>query len=80
MELTFAKTSGTVIWKSKKKNGQQLTCASPLTIPETIARHISAPVPFSILKWRMKLTFDSYRCKRLLVLLTVIELVLHSLF
>ena len=25
----------------------------PVTIPETIAGHISVPVPFSLLKWRM---------------------------
>ena len=35
------------------KIGQQLTAASPLTIPETIAGRISAPAPFLFLKWRM---------------------------
>ena len=30
------------------------TAASSVTIPETIAGRISAPVPFSLLKWRKK--------------------------
>ena len=42
-ELTFAKTSGIVT-----------SAASSVTIPETIAGPISAPVPFSLLKWRKK--------------------------
>ena len=33
-----------------------LTSASPVTIPETIAGHISAPVPLSFLKWRMPIS------------------------
>jgi len=33
--------------------GQQLTGTSPVTIPQTIG-HISAPIPFPILKWRMR--------------------------
>ena len=43
-ELTFAKTSGIV--------------ASPVTIPETIARHISTPVPFSFLKLGILIHFQ----------------------
>ena len=50
VELFFAKKSGTVTGKGKKTS-QQLTSASPITIPETIAGRISAPVPFSFLKW-----------------------------
>ena len=49
-ELTFAKTSGNVTI-NKEKNGQQLTGASPITIPETIAGQISAPVPLWFVKW-----------------------------
>ena len=45
-ELTFAKSSGTI-----SRTGQQLTGASPVTLPETIAGRIQAPVPFSFLKW-----------------------------
>ena len=41
-ELTFAMTSGTVT-----------SVTSPVAIPETIAGHILAPVPFSFLKWRI---------------------------
>ena len=43
-ELTFAKTSAIVT-----------IAASSVTIPETIAGRISAPVPFSLLKWRRNL-------------------------
>ena len=45
-ELTFAKSSGTI-----SRTGQQLTGASAVTLPETIAGRIQAPVPFSFLKW-----------------------------
>ena len=45
-ELTFAKSSGTI-----SRTGQQLTGASPVTLPETIVGRIQAPVPFSFLKW-----------------------------
>ena len=41
-ELTFAMTSGTVT-----------SVTSPVTIPETIAGHISVPVPYSLLKWQI---------------------------
>ena len=51
-ELTFPKTSGTVT-KDRDKISQQLTSASPVTIPGTIAAHISAPVPFSFVIRRM---------------------------
>ena len=47
-ELTFAKSSGTI-----SRTGQQLTGASPVTLPETIAGRIYAPVPFSFLKWAL---------------------------
>ena len=43
-ELTFAKTSGTVTG-DRERVGQWLTSSSPVTIPETISRRISAPVP-----------------------------------
>ena len=33
------------------KTDQWLTFVFPVTIPETIAGHISAPVPFSFIKW-----------------------------
>ena len=39
-ELTFAKTSGTITG-DREKTSQQLTGASPVTIPETIAGRIS---------------------------------------
>ena len=48
-QLTFAKSFGTVT-KEREKIGQQLTGMSPVTIPGTIARHISTPVPFLFLK------------------------------
>ena len=44
-ELTFAKTSGTVTG-DRERVGQWLTSSSPVTLPETISRRISAPVPF----------------------------------
>ena len=47
---TYAMTSGTVAKDNGKNIGQKLTDTSPVTIPETIAGHISAPVPFSFLK------------------------------
>ena len=37
----------------KKKIGQWVTDTSPVTTPETIAGRISAPVPFSLRKWRL---------------------------
>ena len=43
-QLTFAKTSGTVT-----REGKTIDLASLVTIPETIAGHVSAPVPFSFL-------------------------------
>ena len=43
-ELTFATTSGTVIGV-RKTNCHWLTGASQVTIPNTIAGHISVPVP-----------------------------------
>ena len=49
----FAKTSGTVTRDRRKKIGQQLPDASQVTIPESIAVHILAPVSFSFLKWQM---------------------------
>ena len=51
-KLTFTKISGTVIG-DKKKIGQWVTDTSPVTTPETIAGRISAPVPFSLRKWRL---------------------------
>ena len=51
-EFTFAKTFGTVT-RDREKIGQQLTVSSPKIIPETIARRISVPVPFSCFMWRM---------------------------
>ena len=51
-KLAFAKTSGTVTMERENRIGQQLSCASPATIPESIAGHISAPALFSFLEWR----------------------------
>ena len=42
------------VTKDMGEIGQQLTCASLETIPETIMGCISAPVPFSILMWRIQ--------------------------
>ena len=42
-EGNFARTYGTVT-RDREKIGQQLTGASPVTIPETIAGRISVPV------------------------------------
>ena len=65
VEFTFAKTSGTVTSvtrnKDREKIGQQLTSASPITIPETIVRRISAPVPFSYHHWKVLLSNVSLR-------------------
>jgi len=62
VELTFAKTSGTVTWNRKKwPTADMRVPSNNPSFPETLEQHISALVPFSILKWRMKLTFDSYR-------------------
>ena len=44
-ELTFEKISGTVT-RDRERVGQWLTSSSPVTIPQTISRCISAPVPF----------------------------------
>ena len=41
-----AKTCGTVT-RGREEIGQKLTGASPVTIPDTIAGRISAPVPLS---------------------------------
>ena len=38
--------------RQEKKNGQLLTDASSVTIPQIIAGHISASIPFSFLKWQ----------------------------
>ena len=38
------------------KMANSLTGEILVTIPETTAGHISAPVPFSCLKWRMRTT------------------------
>ena len=46
-DLTLAKSSGDM--GKKLPIDQQLIGVSPITIPETIAGHISAPVPFSFL-------------------------------
>ena len=51
-KLTFAKISGTVIG-DKEKIGRWVTDTSPVTTPETIAGRMSAPVPFSLRKWRL---------------------------
>ena len=52
VEFTFAKTSGTVT-RDREKNwpiaDQRVPSNYP--IPETIAGRISAPFPFSFLKW-----------------------------
>ena len=53
VEFTFAKTSGTVT-RDREKNWFPVF---PVTIPETIAGRISAPVPFSFLKWRVESCF-----------------------
>ena len=34
-------------------SGTVTSVASPVTIPETIAGHISGPVPYSLLKWQI---------------------------
>ena len=38
--------------RTGEKNGQQLNGTPPVIIPETIAGRISAPFPFSFLKWQ----------------------------
>ena len=61
-EYTFHQTSRH--FTNKRETGANklsqrllgLTSASPVTIPETIAGHISAPVPLSFLKWRMPIS------------------------
>ena len=47
MRRKLAKTSGTVFTRDREKIGQQLTGADPESIPQTIAGHILAPLPFS---------------------------------
>ena len=55
LKLSWFKTGGllALLMGSRSKNDQQLTGVSQETIPETIARRISAPVPLLFLKWRM---------------------------
>ena len=60
-ELTFTKTCGTAT-RDMKTIGQKLSGASTVTIPETIAGRISAPVPLLFLKWRM-LVFVRRLCR-----------------
>ena len=48
-QLTFAKTSGTVI-RDMENVGQSYTGVSPVTIPETTAGRISVHVPFFVSK------------------------------
>ena len=59
-ELTFTKTSGAVTWESKRNKpiADRRTDAYLVTIPETIAGRIWAPVPFWFLKWRIRTTFS----------------------
>ena len=50
---TFSKASGTVtITRDREKIDQQLTGESSVTIPESTAGRVSAPVSFAFLKWR----------------------------
>ena len=49
-KLGQAKTSGTVT-RDREKNWPIADQHVPVTIPETTVAHISAPVPFSFLKW-----------------------------
>ena len=50
--VNFAKAYGTVA-KDRETPLANQTEASLVTIPETIAGHISAPLSFSYLKWRI---------------------------
>ena len=59
VELTFAKTCGTVT-RDREKN-QPIADRYLVTIPETIVGCISAPVPFSFLKWRITVIENSTR-------------------
>ena len=59
VELTFAKTCGTVT-RDREKNWP-IADRYLVTIPETIVGCISAPVPFSFLKWRITVIENSTR-------------------
>ena len=59
VELTFAKTCGTVT-RDREKNWP-IADRYLVTMPETIVGCISAPVPFSFLKWRITVIENSTR-------------------
>ena len=67
--MIFAKTSG----RNWPIADRRVTCNDPELNPEPIAGRISAPVPFSFLKWRLHCRLHFIRFFANVVLITFVE-------